>query len=411
LIDPIIPYHGHSSELATDLAERGSLGLVVIDASSLGIIEHEYGTEAFEQVRNRFLTILGEQRGKDYRNTDVVALDEPQGLRFILFLERKRRRSLPFTPADLKSVRARLAASLIPALSRATFPYLKSPPRIDLGHGLALHNPIVHPERILGKAFRKALILGAHQRKAEELQSLERLQDLILRERVVTAYQPIMVLKDRTLLGCEALSRGGRGTGFETADELFRAAAEQELLVELDRLCRSRALLASARVPSSARIFVNTLPATIRDPQFRGKPLIDFLARAQVSPERIVIEITEKLVIENYGLFREAMAYFTDLGMSFAVDDVGAGYSGLESIAKLKPHFLKIDITLVRDVHVSLVNRAMVKAIVSIGHGIGATVIAEGIHSEEEIRALLDMGVGYGQGYYLARPDPGPEPA
>ena len=154
---------------------------------------------------------------------------------------------------------------------------------------------------------------------------------------------------------------------------------------------------------------MNTLPATIRDPQFRGKPLIDFLDRAQVSPDRIVIEITEKLVIENYRLFREAMAYFTDLGMSFAVDDVGAGYSGLESIARLKPAFLKIDIALVRDVHASLVNREMVKAIISIGRGIGATVIAEGIHTEEEAQALQSMGVDYGQGFFLARPDPGPE--
>ncbi len=133
--------------------------------------------------------------------------------------------------------------------------------------------------------------------------------------------------------------------------------------MELDRLCRERALLNSGKVPSNTRLFVNTLPATIRDPQFRGKPLIDFLDKVQVSPHRIVIEITEKLVIENYTLFREAMAYFTDLGMSFAVDDVGAGYSGLESIARLKPHFLKIDTNLVRDVHESSVNREMVKAL------------------------------------------------
>jgi EAL domain-containing protein (putative c-di-GMP-specific phosphodiesterase class I) len=105
------------------------------------------------------------------------------------------------------------------------------------------------------------------------------------------------------------------------------------------------------------------------------------------------------------------MSYFTDLGMSFAVDDVGAGYSGLESIARLKPDFLKIDVALVRDVHASPVNQAMVKAIVSIGHGIGATVIGEGIQAEEEAQALRAMGVELGQGFHLARPDAGPEPS
>jgi EAL domain-containing protein (putative c-di-GMP-specific phosphodiesterase class I) len=97
--------------------------------------------------------------------------------------------------------------------------------------------------------------------------------------------------------------------------------------------------------------------------------------------------------------------------VSFAVDDVGAGYSGLESIASLKPAFLKIDIALVRDVHVSRVNREMVKAIVALGHGIGATVIAEGIHNEAEVKALEEMGIEYGQGFFLARPDSGTEPA
>ena len=88
---------------------------------------------------------------------------------------------------------------------------------------------------------------------------------------------------------------------------------------------------------------------------------------------------------------------------------MGAGYSGLESIARLKPTYQKIDMLLVRDVHVSLVNREMVKAIIALGQGIGSEVIAEGIHTDEEVRALSDMGVDWGQGYLLARPDAGPD--
>ena len=407
--EPIPPYHERVVELARELAERGSLGLLVIDAQPLGDIEYEYGTAAYEEARQRLFKLLAEQSGKDYRSSDLLTLDVPRGLRFILFLDRKRRRTLPFTPADLKVVRLRLLSALVPNVARAGFPYLKSDPVIELGVGLAIHNPLVHPERIVSRALRDALDHAAHERHSDRLQTRERLQDIIVRQRVTTAYQPILLLQDRTVLGFEALTRGPRGTGLEAPDDLFGAATEHELLVELDRLCRARALLSSGRIPSNSRIFINTLPATIRDPQFRGKPLIDFLDRAQVSPDRIVIEITEKLVIENYSLFREAMAYFTDLGMSFAVDDVGAGYSGLEAIARLKPAFLKIDTMLVRDVHSSLVNREMVKAIISMGTGIGATVIAEGIQTQEEASALLKMGVNYGQGFYLARPDPGPE--
>jgi EAL domain-containing protein (putative c-di-GMP-specific phosphodiesterase class I) len=404
----LLPYHDRIAELSKEIAEHRSQGIVVLDATSLEEIEDEYGADAYGEVRQRLLGILQEQKGKDFRADDVLTLDKPRGLLFVMFLDRKRRRSQPSTMGDLRSVRSRLVASLVPSLARAAFPYIKGTPRFDVGYSMAVHNPLMHTERIVRRAVRDALTVAAYHQQAEELQVLERLLDIILRERIVTAYQPILALKERTVLGFEALSRGPRVSGLETADALFGAAERHHLIIELDRLCRRRALLSSARIPSTAKIFVNTLPATIRDPEFRGRALIDFLDKAQVSPDRIVLEITEKLVIENYHLFREAMAYFTDLGMSFAVDDVGAGYSGLESIARLKPQFLKIDMALVHDVHVSLVNREMVKAIIAMGEGIGSTVIAEGIQTDDEANALQKMGIDWGQGYLLARPDAGP---
>ncbi|HSF02755.1 MAG TPA: EAL domain-containing protein, partial [Solirubrobacterales bacterium] len=335
----ISTYHECLQELQAQLADRGSLGIVVLDASAMAAIEGEYGVDAYEEVRQRLFRILAEARGKDFRSEDVVALDTPRGLRFVIILDRKRRRSMPIGSVDLRAVRARLLTGLVPSLARAVFPYQKSSPEIEVGTGLVIHNPLVHTDRLMARALQDALAHAAHERQAGLIASRERLQDIIVRGRVITAYQAILLLKDRSLLGFEALSRGARGSGLESADVLFGSAEVHDLLIELDRLCRQRALLSSGRIPSNARIFVNTLPATIRDPQFRGRPLIDFLDKAQVSPERIVIEITEKLVIDNYTLFREAMDYFIALGINFAVDDVGSGYSGLESIARLKPLF------------------------------------------------------------------------
>ena len=409
--EPIAPYHERLADLERELSDRGSLGLLVLDASPLGRIEDEYGTRAYEEVRQRFFKIIEEARGKDYRQGDVVCLDRPRGLRFLFLLDRKRRRSVALSVADLRTARGRVVSSLAPNIARAAFPYIKTPPRLDVGHGLAVHNPLLHSERVIERALEDALRQASHEHRAEELGVLERLQDILLRERVVTAYQPILRMQENTIMGFEALSRGPRGSGLESAAALFGAAEDHNLQVELDRLCRKRALLSSNRIPSNAKIFVNTLPATMRDPQFRDKALIDFLEKAQVVPSRIVIEITEQEVIEKLEMFRETMAYFKGMGMSFAVDDVGAGYSGLDTIAKLGPNYLKIDIGLVRDVHVSSVNRAMVKAIIALGHSIDANVIAEGINNEEEAQVLLAMGVDLGQGFHLARPDAGLEPS
>jgi EAL domain-containing protein (putative c-di-GMP-specific phosphodiesterase class I) len=409
--EPIAPYHERLPDLERELTERGSLGLLVLDAAPLGTIEDEYGTPAYEEVRQRVFKVLEESRGKDYRQGDVLCLDRPRGLRFMFLLDRKRRRSVPLSIADLRTARGRVVGSLAPNLARAAFPYIKTPPRLDVGHGLAVHNPLLHTERVIERALEEALSQAAHQRRADDLQVLERLQDILLRERVVTAYQPILRMQEGTIMGFEALSRGPRGSGLESPKALFEAAQDHNLEVELDRLCRKRALLSSARIPSNANIFVNTLPATMRDPQFRDKPLIDFLEKAQVVPGRIVIEITEQEVIAKLEMFRETMAYFKSVGMSFAVDDVGAGYSGLDTIAKLKPQYLKIDMGLVRDVHANSVNRAIVRSIIDLGHGIDAKVIAEGIEKDEETQTLRALGVDFGQGYGLARPDPGQEPA
>lgn len=237
------------------------------------------------------------------------------------------------------------------------------------------------------------------------MEVLWRLQEIIIHEQVITAYQPIVSMQDYRIAAFEALSRGAPGSGLQQADQLFSAAIKFNLLVELDRVCRRRALVCSGRLPRNAKIFINTLPATIRDVQFRGQQLVDFLESVHVTPDRIVIEITEKQVIDNLHLFQDAMSYYTDLGMALAVDDVGSGYSGLETIARLKPAYLKTDAALVRDVHASLVNREMLKAIVSLARGIGAKVVAEGIQTVEELNALVAMGIDYGQGYYLGRPE------
>src|SRR4029077_19625417 len=109
-------------------------------------------------------------------------------------------------------------------------------------------------------------------------------------------------------------------------------------------------------------------------------------------------------------LYREAMHSFLELGFSFAIDDLGAGYSGLETLATLGATYLKIDMGLVRDVHQKKVSQQVVRAILDMGNGVGAAVIAEGIQTQEEASALRDLGVRSAQGYLWGRPHDPPAP-
>src|SRR5439155_2632273 len=223
---PLETYHQHIQELAEQLATAGSLGVIVFDMSSLVDIEYEYGVQAFQEVRQRVIDVLRELPGKVHRQQDVLALDEPGGVRLVLFMQQKRKGGQRLAASDVAALRDRLFSSLPPKMAHAAFPYLQETLLIELGYGLALHNPLLGTHRVLARALQEALARAAHQRRTDYLRMQERIQEIISREKVLTSYQPIMRLEDRDLLGFEALSRGAKGTGLETPDVLFHTARE-----------------------------------------------------------------------------------------------------------------------------------------------------------------------------------------
>jgi EAL domain-containing protein (putative c-di-GMP-specific phosphodiesterase class I) len=401
--EKIHTYNEHLPILTDELIKNGSLSLILLDISPFNAIEEQYGIHTYALVRQQLFALLAEQAGKDYRKEDILALEEPGGLRILLFLS-KRRHASAGSYESLASLRVRFMSVLIPKLLRTASPYLKVSPHIPIGFAMGIYNPLMDPHHIILRIIREALEQARWQQITENMEGLHNLRELIINEEVITMYQPIMDLREERPIGYEALARAKSGNLFGSPDELFNAAIKHHLLVELDRVCRKKGLLSANCLPGKSKVFVNTLPATIRDPEFQGKHLVELLECAKITPDRIVIEITEKLVIDNLSLFQDAMTYFTDLGMSLAVDDVGSGYSGLETIGKLKPSYLKVDMSLVQGVHTSMINREMLKAIVSLGRGIGAKVIAEGIEIPEELKVIRTIGIDYGQGYLLGRP-------
>ena len=169
-------------------------------------------------------------------------------------------------------------------------------------------------------------------------------------------------------MGWEGLSRGPRGSELEPPLVLFGRARRHGLVEELERSCRRQGFVDWEVFGAPGRLFMNTVPATIRDTSFLGRGVLDYLG-PRLSPRLVTLEITERQVIENLNLYRDAMHAFLDLGFSFAIDDVGAGYSGLETMATLRPSYLKIDMSLVRDVHQKKVSQQVVKAILDMGGG------------------------------------------
>jgi EAL domain-containing protein (putative c-di-GMP-specific phosphodiesterase class I)/GGDEF domain-containing protein len=396
-------YRDRLDEIRAMLVQNRSLALLFIDASHLAQVEHDYGGGIYEQVRDILQNLLLEMRGVETRRDDLVTVAENHGDVFLIFLTKKRE-DRPFGQGDLERMADRIHGYLTRRLSRMTSSYLKGRPRIGIGYGLVLHNPLIREDRLVLQLIEDAKRMAEVQEQRLWVKSKELLQEIILKEDVRTFFQPIIDLNTRATLGFEALTRGPAGTEYESPYMLFDVATESDLLFELDRLCRRNALTSASAMKPSHKLFVNLLPTTIRDPEFQGELMLSFLKERNLSPSRIVLEITERLIIENYDLFLEAMRTFTDQGFSIAIDDMGAGYSGLEKIVHLNPRYLKFDLMMVRDIDTSFVKREMLKAIHSLASNVGADVIAEGIERPEELETLLELGIPYGQGFLFVRP-------
>jgi EAL domain-containing protein (putative c-di-GMP-specific phosphodiesterase class I) len=389
-------------EISANLREHGYQAAVLVDLSALAQIERSFGGAAFRSLREQVDPLLEEMRER-FRQEDLVTRDEREGDRFLLFLSRPRQGETVFRFEDLRKLVDRIEEFLTPRVGRLTLPYLRERPVLGVGYGLVLWSPLESPERQVLRLIDDAAVCAEARARLRERDERERLLEIVQNCEIWTAFQPIVTIEDGRTLAYEGLSRGPRGTDLESPARLFGRAARYGITEDLERVCRRKLFAEWQVLGRSGRLFVNTVPATVRDTSFTGRGVLDYLGPG-LSPSNVTLEITEKQVIENHTLYREAMHAFTDLGFTFAIDDVGAGYSGLETVAVLKPAYLKIDIALVRDLHLKNVSRQVVKAILEMGEAIGATIIAEGIEVKEEADALLDLGVGLGQGYYFARP-------
>jgi EAL domain-containing protein (putative c-di-GMP-specific phosphodiesterase class I) len=384
------------------LKEQGALGAILVDLEPLARIERSFGGATYQSLRQQVDPLMVEMKER-VRGSDLLTRDERDGDRFLFLLTDNRSEGGPFAISGLRGLADRVAEFLTPRLGRLTLPYLRERPAINVGYGFVIYSPLESPERQILRLIEEAVSCAELRNREKDRERRESLVEIIFNRDLWTAFQPIVEIETRAIVGHEGLSRGPRGSDLEAPMALFGLAGRHGLVEELERACRRQAFVDWTVYAAAGRLFVNTVPATVRDPSFLGRGVLEYLGPG-LTPRDVTLEITERQVIENLNLYREAMHPFTELGFTFAIDDVGAGYSGLETIANLGASYLKIDMGLVRDVHQKRVSQQVVKAIVDMAAGVGATVIAEGIQTQEESEALLALGVRYGQGYHYGRP-------
>ncbi|MFN3388144.1 MAG: EAL domain-containing protein [Allosphingosinicella sp.] len=226
---------------------------------------------------------------------------------------------------------------------------------------------------------------------------LARIRGVLGGESLSMVFQPIHRLDTGAAVGVEALARFAGGDG-RTPDLWFTEAESLGLGAELEMLAVRQAVRALPYIPDDLYLAVNVSPATVTSGLLEE-------ALAASADGRLVVEVTEHSNVADHRELCRALDRLRGR-VRIAIDDVGAGYSGLRRILDLKPDILKLDMSLTRDVDADPARSALAEAMVGFAAGLGCAIVAEGIETAGEAAALSRLGVGYGQGYHLSRPMP-----
>ncbi len=237
-------------------------------------------------------------------------------------------------------------------------------------------------------------------RSQERRDKESRIRQALSGSGVSVEYQPIFDLARRSVVGREALARF-RLDPRRSPDRWFAEAVEVGLGLELELFSIRLALRDLGRLPQDEYLSLNLSHRAAASVE-----LLELLATGVAG--RVVVEITEHEQVEDYDRLGAALTRLRALGARVAIDDAGAGFSSLRHTLMLDPNVIKLDLSLTRGIDASRGQRALAAALISFAQEIGAEIVAEGIETERELRTLIELGVRYGQGFFLARPGPLP---
>lgn len=234
------------------------------------------------------------------------------------------------------------------------------------------------------------------------------LEQIICNKQIRTVFQPIISLRDGSILGHEALSRITCESVIKNPDMLFTVAGEYNRLWDLELLCRTTALEAAYKFmipPYSNKLFINVNPNIMHDETLKTGFTKAFLEQYEIVPQNVIFEITERNVITDMTGFKATIDHYKRQNYKIAIDDAGAGYSGLNLISDVNPNYIKLDMKLISNINKDSLKYALVKGMVEFSKVSNISLIAEGIETAEELDTLVNLGVQYGQGYFIQKPD------
>jgi EAL domain-containing protein (putative c-di-GMP-specific phosphodiesterase class I) len=214
------------------------------------------------------------------------------------------------------------------------------------------------------------------------------------------AFQPIVNVDDRTIFAHEALVRGTKGEPSGT----ILGQVDDSNRYQFDQAARVRAIEIASRIGVDSLLSINFLPNAVYRPETCIRVTLEAAHAMNFPTTSIIFEVNEAEPVGDRAHLRGIFAEYRRRGFKTAIDDFGAGYAGLSLLADFEPDIIKLDMALIRNVHLDRTRQAIIGGTVQTCRMLGITIIAEGVESDDEVKVLRDLGISLFQGYRFARP-------
>lgn len=381
---------------------RHEVGLFYIDIKKFKSVEAIYGREVCNSILKIVASTLVEANVEFYGQRSKLGVCSLVGDDFLLFVDHPDDFDVASFDQEFQHIRDVLECKINLAISQFCF---EAPLALHIGYVKLDDSREQHVDAALYQAIKEASAAAKRYSSPEQHADWQFMRQIINDHEIRTLYQPIVSLRDGSIIGREALSRGPADSHFESPFNLFAAAREHRCLHQLENLCTDVAIAnSSENLGDQCLLFLNVNPVNLNLLNHRNEILQKALSRAGLPFNQVVLELTERTSVADYSSLRDALAHYRQQGFRIAVDDAGAGYSSLQAIAELNPDFVKIDMSLIQDINNNTTKRVLVETLMDFSSKISARTICEGIETREEMKALCDMGCDYGQGFFIAPP-------
>lgn len=388
-----------NSALHTHLKKYHTSNLLLVIIRDYALFKEMYGNEFVGQLDRELKNSLIRTAGLRYEENSVSVISLTPG-EYVLICPNG---EMGFGD-NLGDIAYSFKLQAQNALKRTMLKWTGIGIELGMGYSLITHRKSKEWESAFLNSIKEARVFANQPLDLKSLEISRSFNEIIRARKIYCKYQPILDFRTGGIYGWEALARGPEASPFESPLVMFELAEQIGRLFSLEEACREKAILNLGPIAKGQRLFLNIHPRTMADPEFTPGKTFALLQEAGLSSDNIVFEITERHSVQDFSLFYRTLDHYRSQGFQIALDDAGAGYSGLSTIAEMQPDYIKLDKALIRNIHRDPVKRALVETTVSFSDKIGAKIIAEGIETRDQAVCLRDVGVHYGQGYYLGRP-------